>query len=219
MKIDDEILKFLIKEEGFPVEDGMAKTYIPKKNGKVIGNSGLTFGVGIDIGQMNTKEFLKLPLDKKDQELLLPYVGKTGEAALEVERQLGHYKLPTAVAMEISKQHINKSKDKLRKAFPEWDDKPFQQQAVSLSLLHNFGERSLGYGTMKSIMGDDLKTGIARLRNADEWKNPELFPRRNREADLLQSLVNERESRKILAGSDTEVGKGYQAPIKKRPLI
>ena len=73
--------------------------------------------------------------------------------------------------------------------YKNYDDLPYQQQAVGLSLLHNFGDSSLDFGTMKSVMGGDLKSGIARLRNADEWKNPELFARRNREADLLQSLI------------------------------
>lgn len=193
MKKEDAVLQFLIQEEGFK-----PGTYIPKKDGKAIGNSGLTFGVGIDIGQMNTKEFLNMGLPKEFQESLLPYVGKKGAEALAVEKELGHYTLPTDVAMDISRQKISKSTDRMRNKYKNYDELPYQQQAVGLSLLHNFGDSSLDFGTMKSVMGGDLKSGIARLRNADEWKNPELFARRNREADLLQSLIQPQQQQRGL---------------------
>ena len=193
MKKEDAVLQFLIQEEGFK-----PRTYIPKKDGKAIGNSGLTFGVGIDIGQMNTKEFLNMGLPKEFQESLLPYVGKKGAEALAVEKELGHYTLPTDVAMNISRQKINKSTDRMRNKYKNYDELPYQQQAVGLSLLHNFGDSSLDFGTMKSVMGGDLKSGIERLRNADEWKNPELFARRNREADLLQSLIQPQQQQRGL---------------------
>jgi hypothetical protein len=186
MNKEDAVLQFLIQEEGFK-----PRTYIPKKDGKAIGNSGLTFGVGIDIGQMNAKEFLSMGLPTEFQESLLPYVGKKGAEALAVEKELGHYTLPTDVAMDISRQKISKSTDIMKNKYKNYDELPYQQQAVGLSLLHNFGDSSLDFGTMKSVMGGDLESGIARLRNADEWKNPELFARRNREADLLQSLIQQ----------------------------
>jgi hypothetical protein len=186
MNKEDAVLQFLIQEEGFK-----PRTYIPKKDGKAIGNSGLTFGVGIDIGQMNTKEFLNMGLPAEFQESLLPYVGKKGAEALAVEKELGHYTLPTDVAMDISRQKISKSTGIMKNKYKNYDELPYQQQAVGLSLLHNFGDSSLDFGTMKSVMGGDLESGIARLRNADEWKNPELFARRNREADLLQSLIQQ----------------------------
>jgi len=186
MNKEDAVLQFLIQEEGFK-----PRTYIPKKDGKAIGNSGLTFGVGIDIGQMNAKEFLSMGLPTEFQESLLPYVGKKGAEALAVEKELGHYTLPTDVAMDISRQKISKSTDIMKNKYKNYDELPYQQQAVGLSLLHNFGDSSLDFKTMKSVMGGDLESGMARLRNADEWKNPELFARRNREADLLQSLIQQ----------------------------
>ena len=121
MKKEDAVLQFLIQEEGFK-----PRTYIPKKDGKAIGNSGLTFGVGIDIGQMNTKEFLNMGLPKEFQESLLPYVGKKGAEALAVEKELGHYTLPTDVAMNISRQKINKSTDRMRNKYKNYDELPYQ---------------------------------------------------------------------------------------------
>jgi hypothetical protein len=183
MNKDDAVLQFLIQQEGFET-----RTYIPKMNGMVIGKSGLTFGGGIDIGQMNLKEYKKLRLPDSLEEAMLSYVGVKGEDALAVEQQLGHFDIPSEVAMNITRRHIEKSKDKLRKAFPKFDSLAFQQQAVALSLLHNFGSSSLKYKTMKSIINGNLEEAITRLRNPDEWKNVELHPRRNREADLLESL-------------------------------
>jgi hypothetical protein len=193
MTKDDAVLQFLIQEEGFK-----ARTYIPKKDGKAIGKSGLTFGIGIDIGQMSVKEFLRLGLPKSFEEAMLPYVGKKGEEATAVERELGHFTLPTDVAMDISRRYVGKSKQKLSKAFPKFDSLPVQQQAVALSLLHNYGTAALRYKTMKAVINGDLETAITKLRNPDEWKNVELHPRRNREADLLQSLIQPQQQQRGL---------------------
>jgi hypothetical protein len=42
---------------------------------------------------------------------------------------------------------------------------------------------------MKAVIDGDLQTAIAKLRDPSEWKNVELHPRRNREADLLETLL------------------------------
>lgn len=184
MNKDDAVLQFLLEQEGFET-----RTYLPKKNGIVIGRSGLTFGGGIDIGQMGLREFKALGLPQDVEYALLPYVGKKGSEALAVEREIGHFNIPAEVAMDITRRHIEKSKQQLRKAYPEFDSISVQQQAVALSLLHNYGNGALKYKTMKAVIKGDLLQAIALLRDPEEWSNVELHPRRNREADLLQSLV------------------------------
>ena len=188
MTKDDAVLRFLIQEEGFET-----RTYVPKKNGVVIGKSGLTFGGGIDIGQMDLKEYKKLRLPENLEQAMLPYVGVKGEDVIDIEYQLGHFDIPSEVAMNITRRHIEKSKAKLRSTFPKFDSLSFQQQAVALSLLHNYGNAALGYKTMKAVINGDLETAIAKLRDPDEWKNVELHPRRNREADLLETLIAEQQ--------------------------
>ena len=85
MNKDDAVLQFIVEQEGFE-----PRTYIPTgKDGKVIGPSGLTFGGGIDIGQMNLREFKALGLSSDTEESLLPYVGKKGAEALKVSKEIG----------------------------------------------------------------------------------------------------------------------------------
>ena len=184
MNKDDAVIQFLLQQEGFET-----RTYIPKVNGVVVGKSGLTFGGGIDIGQMDLREYKALGLPDALESAMLPYVGKQGDDAVAVEYELGHFNIPAEIAMNITRRHIEKSKKKLRNAFPKFDSLSPQQQAVALSLLHNYGAAALRYNTMKAVINGDLQTAIAKLRDPSEWKNVELHPRRNREADLLESLL------------------------------
>ena len=193
MNNDNLVRRFIIQEEGFPMEGSNARTYIPKKDGKAIGKSGLTFGGGIDIGQMDLKSFMKLGLPTDVQESLLPYVGKKGAEALAVEKEIGHFNVPSKVAMDITNSHIDKSTDKVRNYFKGIDLSP-EQLAVGVSLVHNYGDGALKFNTMNEIMRGDLQKGISMLRDPNEWTNEELLPRRNREADLLNSLYKRQQS-------------------------
>ena len=184
MNKDDAVIQFLLQQEGFET-----RTYIPKVNGVVVGKSGLTFGGGIDIGQMDLREYKAVGLPDALESAMLPYVGKQGDDSVAVEYELGHFNIPAEIAMNITRRHIEKSKKKLRNAFPKFDSLAPQQQAVALSLLHNYGAAALRYNTMKAVINGDLETAIAKLRDPSEWKNVELHPRRNREADLLESLL------------------------------
>jgi len=49
--------------------------YIPKKGNQIIGNSGVTVGIGVDLGQMNQQSLdgLDIPQNLKDK--LQPYLG------------------------------------------------------------------------------------------------------------------------------------------------
>ena len=185
MNKDDAVIRFLIEQEGFAT-----RTYLPKSNGVVIGKSGLTFGGGIDIGQMNLKEYKMLGLPDSIEAAMLPYVGKTGEDAVALEYQLGHFNIPSEIAMNITRRHIEKSKRKLRNAFPKFDSLAPQQQAVALSLIHNYGPAAIKFKTMKAVISGDLLKAIILLRDPTEWKNVELHARRFREADLLQTLLD-----------------------------
>lgn len=189
MTNNDALYQFIIQEEGFPMEGSEARTYIPKRDGKAIGKSGLTFGGGIDIGQMDLKSFMKLGLPSNVQESLLPYVGKQGEDALAVERELGHFNVPSDVAMGITRSHIDKTANSVKEKFKGIDLSP-EQLAVGVSLVHNYGNSALGFNSMREIMKGDMTKGISMLRDPDEWTNEELLPRRNREADLLQSYID-----------------------------
>jgi len=66
--------EYLTAAEGFD-----KKGYIPKKDGKIIGSSGVTIGTGVDLGSKNAAYFSSLPQSLQDK--LKPYLGLKGKAA------------------------------------------------------------------------------------------------------------------------------------------
>jgi hypothetical protein len=195
MVVIDPIVKgFIIDQEGFET-----KTYLPVRDGSVIGQSGVTFGVGIDVGQMDVKEFMDLGLPPKYESALLPFVGKKGEYAAKLFREMGAIEIPAEIAMAVSERVIAKSLNDIAKKHKGFIDLPPQAQAVILSLVHNYGHSALEFQTVKAIMKEDYATAITKLRNhtPEEWKNRELWPRRGREADLLEGLVRQQQQQSL----------------------
>ena len=105
MNKDDAVIQFLLQQEGFET-----RTYIPKVNGVVVGKSGLTFGGGIDIGQMDLREYKALGLPDALESAMLPYVGKQGDDAVAIEYELGHFNIPAEIAMNITRRHIESAR-------------------------------------------------------------------------------------------------------------
>ena len=91
--------------------------------------------------------------------------------------------------MGITRSHIDKTANSVKEKFKGIDLSP-EQLAVGVSLVHNYGNSALGFNSMREIMKGDMTKGISMLRDPDEWTNEELLPRRNREADLLQSYID-----------------------------
>ena len=66
--------EYLTVAEGFEKQG-----YIPKKDGKILGSSGVTIGTGVDLGSKNAAYFSSLPQSLQDK--LKPYLGLKGTAA------------------------------------------------------------------------------------------------------------------------------------------
>ena len=52
--------------------------YVPNQNGVVQGQSGVTFGRGVDLGQMTADQFNALPISDPLKDQLRPFVGVQG---------------------------------------------------------------------------------------------------------------------------------------------
>jgi len=74
MKIDYALIS---KFEGGQRLEG----YIPMRKGEVIGNSGVTIGTGVDVGQMSKGEICALPISETLKEKLLPFGNIVKDAA------------------------------------------------------------------------------------------------------------------------------------------
>ena len=175
-------LDFLREVEGY-----RRVPYIPTgSDGKPIGKSGVTVGTGIDLGQMNMAEFDKLPIDAVARSALAPYVGKTGaeaQAALRLDppRPIDDY-----ILQGLDQYKIDEGVQALKNKYDNWDQIDDQGQTVLLSMYHNFGPASLDYNTTQAIADGDYATAFGNLTDINQWKNPELYQRRVKEANLLR---------------------------------
>mgnify|MGYP004457541143 FL=1 len=51
------------------------------------GNSGVTIGVGFDLGQHNKQDLINMGFSKGMRDKLAPYLGKKGQAAIDIKKQ------------------------------------------------------------------------------------------------------------------------------------
>ena len=182
---------FIRNHEGAAVLNG----YIPqKKDGTVIGKSGVTIASGFDLGQQNSYDLNRIfgsgDTNKTLKDLFTPYLGKqkedaktylkdhplsiTSEQAATVDECVMVQMLPS-----IKKQYENSTSGK-------WDDLPDQAQTVLFDLGYQFGQNSgIPSGVMKKIKEGNYSGAASALEEMGKtaYKN-----RRNDEAALLKQL-------------------------------
>ena len=56
------------------------------KEGNVIGKSGVTIGVGFDLGQHNEQDLINMEFSKGLRDKLRPYLGKKGQEAKDFKK-------------------------------------------------------------------------------------------------------------------------------------
>lgn len=122
------------------VEGNEYTPYVPQSNGKVLGQSGITLGIGVDIGNMNPI-FLDIPDELKGK--LRPYYRQKGDNARYALLHIP-LKLEKAQIDLISMAAIDLHLDELRKQFNSESKIPFDsltdnQQTVLLSVKYQYG--------------------------------------------------------------------------------
>lgn len=147
--------------------------------------SGVTVGMGFDIGQHSASDLNNLGLSDALVEKLTPYTNTKGENA----RLLPKLTVSDSEKAEINSAVIKDTLNKVQKATPNYNNLPKNAKAVLVSLVHNFGEGATNYKTYKWIAEGEYDKAIVELRDQTAWKNPELQSRRNQEADLLDDLL------------------------------
>lgn len=181
---------YIIEEfEGGLKTDG----YVPKKHGKVIGNSGVTIGGGVDLGSRSASSLRDLHVSPEIVEILMPYLGLKGIAA---DRQVSAYPvrlsrgqaraLTEAVKAGIVREVSGAYEKGSGRA---WEQLPDRAQTVIASLAFNFGSQL--WVEMKTTWGMIVANDWARL---SRWlrqfpgKQPELDKRRKQEGIHLMPL-------------------------------
>lgn len=161
------------------------KAYIPKyNNGRIIGQSGVTVGKGLDLGNFGDLEKLNLsyPLIEK----LSPYVGLRRELAEQTLEDVP-LKLSSAEVKELNKalmeHHTRYVKNWYeQESQKEWDKLDPAVQTVIASVLYQYGSPRRVPKFWNYSLGPDVYCMVKELR---DFKDK--FPtRRNKEADYLE---------------------------------
>ena len=188
MTIFDVDMNFLRKVEGRKLVG-----YVPKKEGIVIGKSGVTVGTGVDLGQRTRQQILAWDIPETLKTKILPYAEKRREEAVKVLKdkpliitsEEANY-LDFAVIHEDIRRMATKFESDSGHKFQSM---PWQVQTVLASLALNFGP-ALHVAiptTWKFAINRDWVALSNRLDNFPS-KNPELVQRRKREAALIKQV-------------------------------
>ena len=176
------MLNFLREVEGYEKD-----YYIPTKDGRILGNSGITIGIGIDLGQQSEQRLKALGVEDSVIHKLKPAFGVRGEKAIYVKKDL----LPLSpeevlyLSLAIIGDELNVLKVYLEDAYCKLIPEAI---IVAMSLFHQFGYKLFKYKTYKQLLQQDYKGLLANLR--DFGCN---YPtRRNKEADLLENGLRKR---------------------------
>lgn len=164
------------------VEGNTLSAYVPDPENS---QSGVTIGVGVDLGSKDREYFSSLPSETVDK--LEPYFGLTGMGAVDALEQKDLV-LSDEEISSINQIAKKEETDRIIKTFNreadiDWDDLTGPQQTVVASVSYQYG--SLPERTPKfwgAVIREDWETVIEELRNfGDRYPS-----RRNKEADLLE---------------------------------
>ena len=85
--IDYRAIRGYIQKAGFEGPSHRIGQVPTDKKGNVIGNSGVTIGVGFDLGQHNEQDLINMEFGKGLRDKLRPYLGKTGQEAKDFKKK------------------------------------------------------------------------------------------------------------------------------------
>ena len=117
---------------------------IPKKgDGTIAGRSGVTIGIGIDLGQQDERSLREAGMSPETVRILKPYLGLKGEEAQKVLDRIPLAVSPD-VASRLSEGIMVNGLDKLITKFNKGSSIPFdeltpKQQTVLYSVTHQYG--------------------------------------------------------------------------------
>lgn len=171
---------------------GVTTGYIPKKDGKVLGKSGVTIGTGFDLGQHSVQDLNKMGLPEELVNKLAPYTGKKkGTAAsflssnpLELSKE--EVEILDSKVKDNKLEQIKRIYNSSTPGNMNFDNLSPEQQTVITSLGFQYGDlRTAAPNTWKKIVQDDWNGVYSNLRDFGDAYST----RRNKEADLLANYL------------------------------
>ena len=190
MPIDHNYIRAILERfEG----KGIARGYVPSKNGVPLGVSGVTIGTGVDLGQQTGAGLMDMGVDYAIVKKLLPYIGLKKLAAVDALKR----QPLTLTAAEVKTlddavigRYVRNIEARYNKDKPTYHfaDIPPEAQAVVVSLLYHRGLASpKSYpNTWALLIKGDWLGAAAKLCNSALWK--EYKTRRVAEGNLLKQI-------------------------------
>lgn len=189
---------FISRLEGKAITKG----YVPQdKQKNVIGESGVTIGTGVDLGQQSLASIQRLKLSKNLEQHLLPYLGKKKEEALKLlqEKPLTLStpeveELDKAIKLSYLSKAIlayNRGARKANSKIHAFSLLPEAVQTVIYSLKYNLGDLSKSAPkTWAAVLENDWQKVYNNLMDFGH-KNQGLTNRRMLEAKYLKENLKD----------------------------
>ena len=155
--------------------------------------SGVTVGVGVDLGNFGNLDALNLPAGILEK--LKPYEGLRGEAArqaLEAKPLVLTEEEATKIS-SATKDYIEQRVSRLYNrdsSSGNWKDIPEEARTAIMSVAYNHGPNPSGFPVFwRHVTMQDWEGAVNELKNFYSDKEHSLQPRRSREAQLLEQVV------------------------------
>ena len=173
---------FIADQEGRAINNG----YVPtRRDGTVVGQSGVTVGTGVDLGSKNDAYFDGL--DESIKAKIRPHFGKKRTAA-QTSLQNKPLTLTDSEVATLDRFVKEKELDTLRDKWNEdsdtdFDDLPTNQATAVASTYYQYGQQMFDHNYWDQTTSGDWEAARDNLRNYGDNYNS----RRNREATYLES--------------------------------
>ena len=172
---------------------GIARGYVPTKEGTPLGVSGVTIGTGVDLGQQTALGLLDMGVPFELVDKLRPYIGLKKQAAVDALK-IQPLTLTSAEVKALDDavfaRYVRDIEARYNKDNPAspFADSPPEAQAVLVSILY---QRGLGSpknypNTWKLLLDGDWPGAAAKLCNGALWDGYQT--RRAAEGKLLKRI-------------------------------
>lgn len=176
---------FIRKREGFTT-DGI----VPKENGKVLGQSGVTVGNGVDLGSKTVQQLKDLGVAQDVIDKLTSYLGKKGQVADDYLKG-NPLSLTQKQAEDLSNIFLQKSANEVADRFNseskvgKFSDLPGNTKTVLADIYHQYGNQLYKTNFWKQVTDGDWQGAYKTLMNfGDKYRT-----RRELEAGLLNQDI------------------------------
>ncbi len=158
---------FIRQREGFTT-DGI----VPKEDGNILGQSGVTVGNGVDLGSKTVQQLKDLGVAQDIIDKVTSYIGKQRQAAADYLKD-HPLSLTQKRAEDLSNIFLQESAKEVADRFNSdskvgrFSDLPGNTKTVLADIYHQYGARLYNANFWKQVTGGDWQGAYNNLMNFD----------------------------------------------------